>query len=122
MLKKKAINFSYLFLLIYLVSSPFNFIFHQHEHHIVAYHNASACEKSLYFQDDSEHCNDKNHINEGDPTCDLCEHHLLNSHIQSSFVFHLISYNSFPTFDYSYSGELIKRSCHTFSRGPPNTI
>lgn len=122
MKKKLTINLSIIFLLIYLVSSPFQAFFHHHEHHVVLHSHANACEKSLYFSLDSNHCSDKNHINEGDPSCDICEHHLLNSHLQSSFEFHLISYNSFPTFVYSYSGELIKRSCQTSSRGPPYTI
>lgn len=119
MFKKKAINFSYLFLLIYLVSSPFNFIFHQHEHHIVAHHNASACEKSLYFHDDTNHCNDKNHINEGDPTCDLCENHLFNTHTFSAVGFSFFSCEFITKQVVCYAKKPSNKHSLSSTRGPP---
>jgi hypothetical protein len=119
MKKKLTINLSIIFLLIYLVSSPFQAFFHHHEHHVVAHHNASACEKSLYFHDDTDHCNDKNHINEGDPTCDLCEHHLFNTYTFSAVGFSFFSCEFITKQVVCYAKKHSNKHSLSSTRGPP---
>jgi hypothetical protein len=68
-------------LLIYLVSNaPFAF-FHHHENKIVAFSEASPCEKSIHYQNAIGKCDHDVHVSEYTEKCLLCGHHIVTPHV-----------------------------------------
>jgi hypothetical protein len=82
MLKKRGISIKAIFLLlIYLVMNiPFA-LFHHHHDEIVAYAEASPCEKSIYFKNAVDTCDHDSHVSKSTEKCLLCEHHVATPHI-----------------------------------------
>jgi hypothetical protein len=82
MLKKGGISIKAIFLLlIYLViNMPFA-LFHHHENEIVAYDEATPCEKSIYFKNAVDTCDHDSHVSKSSERCLLCEHHVATPHV-----------------------------------------
>jgi hypothetical protein len=86
MTKKGNINVKALFLLmIYLIINiPFA-LFHHHENEIIAYAEATPCEKSIHYKNALEKCNHDAHVSESTEKCLFCEHHIATPHILIAF-------------------------------------
>lgn len=62
-------------LLLYLVSIFPTILLHQHDRPIVAYQNATACEKTIYYRGHaSEKCHHDKHISSANLKCKNCDH------------------------------------------------
>jgi hypothetical protein len=82
MTKKRNIHLKVLLLLLtYLVSNVPFALFHHHEDEIVAFSEASPCEKSIHYQNAIDSCDHDAHVFEYTEKCLLCDHHIVTPHV-----------------------------------------
>jgi hypothetical protein len=121
MSKKRNIHLKAIFLLlIYLVINIPFVLFHHHENDIVAYSEASPCEKSIYYKNAVGTCNHDVHISQVTEKCRLCEHHVAAPHILIAFFIPLFfteqkEISHYPT----TSNYIFQISYIASNKGPP---
>jgi hypothetical protein len=120
--KKRNIKLSPIILLIiYAVSMYPTIVFHkhEHEHEIVAYEDATACEKTIYYGEDSHHCGHEKHISEKDDQCSLSDHHFFALYPFEFSVFRFCkAHFTLQYYDF-YKSALANYSSLYFNKGPP---
>ena len=121
MSKKGNISVKAIFLLlIYLVINiPFS-LFHHHHDEIVAYSEASACEKSIYFENAVGTCDHDSHVAQSTEKCLLCEHHVAAPHVLFAFNMPLFYTIQKEIRHYASRADYIFQVSYiAFNKGPP---
>jgi len=55
-------------------------MFHHHNDDRIAYSKADKCEKVIYYADEENSCDHKQHVAKSVDKCSLCDHHTLLVH------------------------------------------
>ncbi len=75
-----------IFLLIYLFSFTPTILVHHHKSTKIAYLQASACEKAIYFAEKDLNHNHKTHLTKSAEKCVLCDNHIVTPHSFQPFT------------------------------------
>lgn len=67
-------------LLIYLISIIPSMVFHHHDNHVVDVHEATTCEKAIFYSNSADKCEHNTHVSDSKPKCELCDDHTASPH------------------------------------------
>lgn len=79
--KKSDINgLRLLLLLVYLLGNNPFLLLHHHQNEVGSYETVSECDKVIYYHDNVNGCEHKEHLFPTPKECLLCDHHTLSFH------------------------------------------
>lgn len=79
--KKADINgLRLLLLLVYLLGNNPFLLLHHHQSEVGSYEMVSECEKTIYYHDNVNGCEHREHLIPTPKECLLCDHHTLSFH------------------------------------------
>lgn len=108
-----------MFLLIYLFSFAPSILVHHHKSTKVAYLQASACEKAIYFAEKDLNLNHKTHLTKAPEKCVLCDLHIVTPHSLDPFNIQWVSNEQ--SIDYLINNQVAHflNPGSSVNRGPP---
>jgi hypothetical protein len=108
-----------MFLLIYLFSFAPSILVHHHKSTRIAYHQASACEKAIYFAEKDLNHNHKTHLTKAPEKCVFCDNHIVTPHSFDPFNIQWLPNELSIDFLINNQSAYFLNSESSANRGPP---
>ena len=99
----------------YLFSLTNTLTFHQHND-IIAFSEATSCEKSIYYGIKDDH---KQHFSKSETTCCLCSHHTITPQVLFNRTLVIFQFDWIEEYHNTYKSLFSLKISDTSSRGPP---
>jgi hypothetical protein len=118
--KKRNTKYSAIILLLfYAIGIWPTVVFHDHDHGVVAFEQATPCQKNIYYGSDSHHCGHQQHFSQPVEKCFLCDHHSSAFYTFEPPIFTFFKQHCATKYHGFHRSFLSHYTALTFNKGPP---